>query len=84
MHVTWLNSGSSQCFLLCNNAVTWKIAKKACSELGGTLAVDNNQERHETLTKLQKESDRQADMWIGGNTQPRHWNWLYNSKGIYT
>ena len=73
---------SSQCFLLCNNSVTWKTAKKACSELGGTLAVDNNQERHEALTKLQKESARQADAWIGGNTQPRHWSWLYNSKGI--
>ena len=72
-----------KCFIYCSNEVKWETAGNICLALNGTLAVDNTSNTHKALNLLlNRTGTGKSEAWIAARTQPRQWNWLYNTKGI--
>ena len=73
-------AGQSYCYYLYRQNQTWGQASQTCSDINGTLAVDNTPETHQILSELLK--SEQTDVWIGGHTKPHRWSWLGSGKYI--
>ena len=71
---------SERCLFTCSSPASWDEASKTCHDLGGHLAVDDDNTVHSVINQLMVNlSVKQA--WIGGRSQPLYWHWTYDLNG---
>ena len=55
----------NSCYRLLNKTMTWEGATRACSDMGGGLAVPDSSEEHQFIWKMFTGSVQEGNVWTG-------------------